>query len=297
MSNPIVSCVRGGISIIILNALLMNSASFANDVDKADRQVMKTRESYEETNRDVRDEIVKQIDARERAERNRQKPNLKLVETLKSERLAVETENLLPDWLDHNRRKRILAVDTSFLESLKVAKAAHVQAGNDQTAAQLESEIQALEKEIREFRSRFDTANFLQEDVPYQFINQESDLALDVEGSSKHSGAKLVQCEKSNSQSQQWFLRRVNTRFQIVNRNSGHVINVPFGKTNSGVPLIQFENGGGGGNESWRIEQSGKGFIFIGRGNQAIAIPEGTTRHGTGVIQTEVRNKKMKRGC
>ncbi len=291
MNKTIANGAWAGINIFILNALLMVHPVFAADVDKADREVTKTRELFEKTNRDIREEIIKQIDAREQVERNRKPPNLKVVEKLKSDREALEKENLLPDWLDPNRRKRILTVQASLMESLKHAKATHIKAENDQKAAQLESEIQALEKDIREFRSRFDTANFIREDTPYQFINDESGLALDVEGSSKHGGAKLVQREKSSSQSQQWFLRKTKKQFQIVNRNSGHVINVPFGNINTGVKLIQFENGGGGGNELWNIQQRGKGFVFIGRGNQAIAVPQGTKSDGSAVIQTEVKNK------
>ena len=277
--------------IFVIAVEAMVPAGSPDDVDKIEKKLNTAREAYTKNHKAVHADVLKQIEQREAVERKRKSPNLKAIEVLKTERERLEKHDELPIWIDLARKKRIVAANNTFLESLKAAKAVYVKSGNDPAAAMVDEEIKRVEIAIREYRTRFDTATFIREGLAYQFINQESGLALDVKEASKASGAQLCQREKSDSLSQRWFLRTANNQYQIVNQNSGHLINVAFGSRTSGQGLIQYENQGGKRNELWTISQTGKGFVFISSNKLSIAVPEGVKRDGSDVVQTTTKGK------
>ncbi len=277
--------------VVAVGLMGLVSMVLSEDADKIEQKLAKSRDAYSKTQQAIRDEVLVLIEQREKVERKRKTPNEKTVDELKEQRDRLVNHQELPVWIDLNRKKRTAKANVAFLEALIDAKKGHVRNGSDMEAMNVEMEIQNVKKEIRAFRARFDTANAIAENVKYQFVNQESGLALDVLNSSPMNAVILVQAVAAESPSQLWTLKRVNKQFQIINSNSGLLINVPFGSTNSGTQLIQFDNQRGRNNELWSFAQRGKGFVFLSPNRLAIAIPEGAKNEGSAILQKTPENK------
>jgi len=89
----------------------------------------------------------------------------------------------------------------------------------------------------------------------YRFLNQNSGLAMDVNGASTANGAGIIQWPQNGGNNQQWVIAATNGGYyKITNRNSGLALEVFNQSTANGANIDQW-SWWGGNSQQWQIVQ------------------------------------------
>lgn len=123
-------------------------AAQADDVDKAEQKLVKAREAYSSAMTEIRDDVLKQIDAKDAAERKKTNPDLTKLKAIKAERDALQLEGELPKWVDVKIKDRITTARGPLVAALTEAKAAYVRAKDDEKAATIDKELEQVKRGV-----------------------------------------------------------------------------------------------------------------------------------------------------
>lgn len=121
-------------------------AAWADDVTKAEGKLAKAREAHAASLAGIRDDVLKQIDGKDAAERKRTNPDLATLKSLKAEREALEKNGEMPKWIDIKTKDRISTARKPLLDALVETKAAYVRAKEDDKAAVVGKEIDLIKQ-------------------------------------------------------------------------------------------------------------------------------------------------------
>jgi Skp family chaperone for outer membrane proteins len=122
----------------------------APTVDKVEENLTKARDTYSTTLGEIRKDVAKLIDSKDKAERDRSNPDLAKLDALKAEKAALEKDGEMPKWLDVKTKDRITKARRPLLDALTKAKADYVQAKDDDKAALIQKEIEQIKSGIPE---------------------------------------------------------------------------------------------------------------------------------------------------
>jgi len=121
----------------------------------------------------------------------------------------------------------------------------------------------------------------------YRFINQNSALAMDVNGSSLANGANIIQWPQNGGNNQQWIITdNGNGYYKITNRNSGLALDVNGGSTTDGATINQWPWTGGN-NQQWQLTSVSTGiYKIINRNSGSVVDVSGASKtNGANIIQ------------
>jgi hypothetical protein len=121
----------------------------------------------------------------------------------------------------------------------------------------------------------------------YRFLNQNSGLAMDVNGASTASGAGVIQWPQNGGNNQQWIITdNGNGYYKILNRNSGLSLDVNGASTANGAGIIQWPWNGGN-NQQWQLTSTSTGIYKVINRNsgEVVDVTGASTANGASVIQ------------
>ena len=121
----------------------------------------------------------------------------------------------------------------------------------------------------------------------FQFVNEKSGKALEVEGASSADGAAIIQNPESRATNQQWGLKYDGAGyFRISNVASNKVLDVPDESTADGVKLKQWKNTDGD-NQGWLLIDLGGGLFQIRNkhSNKFVGVVDGASTDGAAIEQ------------
>ncbi|MGZ3811771.1 MAG: RICIN domain-containing protein [Mucilaginibacter sp.] len=122
----------------------------------------------------------------------------------------------------------------------------------------------------------------------YRLINQNSALAMDVNGASLANGANIIQWPQNGGNNQQWVITDNGSGYyKIVNRNSGLALDVNGGSTTSGATIIQWPWNSGN-NQQWQLTSVSTGvYKVIDRNSGLVVDVSGASKsNGANLIQS-----------
>jgi ricin-type beta-trefoil lectin protein len=112
-------------------------------------------------------------------------------------------------------------------------------------------------------------------------------LAVEVSGSSKDSGAAVIQWPINSGQNQEWTLVGKTYGSWLVNYSTGKCLSVAGASTSAGARLTQYVCGDAA-YEEWTLEPVNSGTAYLLRNagsHQVIDVPGGTGNWGTQLEQ------------
>jgi beta-glucanase (GH16 family) len=125
----------------------------------------------------------------------------------------------------------------------------------------------------------------------YRLVNRSSGQTLDVQSSSKSTGAALVQEPQNGASSQQWKYAvdpQDNGYYNLINQNSGKGANAQGSEGGNGLPIIQRPNLIRS-NEEWQLAPTGDGYYKIVRafsnGTKVMDVTSSSNTAGAAIIQ------------
>ncbi|MGZ3750547.1 MAG: RICIN domain-containing protein, partial [Mucilaginibacter sp.] len=122
----------------------------------------------------------------------------------------------------------------------------------------------------------------------YRLINQNSALAMDVNGASLANGANIIQWPQNGGNNQQWVITDNGSGYyKIVNRNSGLALDVNGGSTTSGATIIQWPWNSGN-NQQWQLTSVSTGVYKVINRNSGLAVDvsSASKSYGANLIQS-----------
>jgi len=121
----------------------------------------------------------------------------------------------------------------------------------------------------------------------FQFVNEKSGKALEVQGASSADGASIIQSPPGTAAYQQWGLKYDGAGyFRLTNVGSNKVLDVPDESTADGVKLKQWKNTDGD-NQAWLLIDLGGGLFQIRNkhSNKFVSVVDGSTDDGAAIEQ------------
>ena len=121
----------------------------------------------------------------------------------------------------------------------------------------------------------------------YRFLNQNSGLAMDVNGASTASGAGVIQWPQNGGNNQQWIITdNGNGYYKILNRNSGLSLDVNGASTANGAGIIQWPWNGGN-NQQWQLSSTSTGIYKVINRNsgEVVDVTGASTANAASIIQ------------
>src|SRR5215211_1585454 len=88
----------------ILALILAAGATRADDVDKAEEKLTKARENYKAAMDGIRGDVLKQLEAKDAAERKKANADLAKLKAFAAEKEALEKNGEIPKWIDTNTK-------------------------------------------------------------------------------------------------------------------------------------------------------------------------------------------------
>lgn len=134
------------LTLLMTLVLLTLSMAYAADKDEVDERVEKAREAYQSEMELIREEVAKELDTKEAAERKRTNPDLEKIKTIKSDREELTADEKIPDSISTKIKSRINKNRTKFINVLTAAK-------NEFVRAKLDDEAEAIAQELEKFKS------------------------------------------------------------------------------------------------------------------------------------------------
>ncbi|MES2268996.1 MAG: RICIN domain-containing protein [Bacteroidota bacterium] len=126
----------------------------------------------------------------------------------------------------------------------------------------------------------------------YRFINVNSGLALDVNGSSTLSGAGVLQWYQNGGNNQQWIITDTGGGYyKITNRNSNLALDVSAASTADGAGVIQQQLSGGN-SQQWQLDAVKTGVYKVTNrnSNKMLDVNGAVTTAGASIIQWPLNN-------
>lgn len=120
-----------------------------------------------------------------------------------------------------------------------------------------------------------------------QFVNQHSNMCLDVSRASTSRGANIIQWQCHGGDNQNWRLVDVGGGYyNIVAQHSGMCLDVARASLSAGTGVIQWQCHRGG-NQKWRLVDVGGGYynIVAQHSNMCLDVARASTSSGANVIQ------------
>ncbi|MFA6085690.1 RICIN domain-containing protein [Mucilaginibacter sp.] len=121
----------------------------------------------------------------------------------------------------------------------------------------------------------------------YRFINLNSGLALDVNGSSTLNGEGIIQWPQNGGNNQQWLITdNGGGYYKITNRNSGLALDINMASTANGAGVIQ-QQWSGGNSQQWQLNTIKTGLYKVTNRNssQVLDVNGAVTTQGASIIQ------------
>jgi endoglucanase len=126
----------------------------------------------------------------------------------------------------------------------------------------------------------------------YRFINVNSGLALDVNGSSTLSGAGVLQWYQNGGNNQQWIITDTGSGYyKITNRNSSLALDINTASTADGAGVIQQQLSGGN-SQQWQLDAIKTGIYKVTNriSTKVLDVNGAATTAGASIIQWPLNN-------
>ncbi|MES2790990.1 MAG: SUMF1/EgtB/PvdO family nonheme iron enzyme [Planctomycetota bacterium] len=124
------------------------SIASAADNDKVAERVQQAREAYQAEAVLVREEVAKELDSKETAERKRANPDLERIKTIKSDREELSAAEKIPDSISAKIKTRINKNRTKFINELTAARNEYVRSKQDSEAEAIALELEKFKAEV-----------------------------------------------------------------------------------------------------------------------------------------------------
>jgi endoglucanase len=121
----------------------------------------------------------------------------------------------------------------------------------------------------------------------YRFINVNSGLALDVNGSSTVSGEGILQWYQNGGNNQQWMITDTGSGYyKVTNRNSSLALDINAASTADGAGVIQQQLSGGN-SQQWQLDAIKTGVYKVTNRNskKVLDVNGAATTAGASIIQ------------
>lgn len=130
----------------LLLPLVLFTLSMAYAADKAEvgERVEKAREAYKSEMELIREDVAKELDTKEAAERKRANPDLVKIKAIKGDREALSSDGTIPETISTKIKTRITKNRTKLVNVLTAAKNEYLKAKQDDEAEALGMELESL---------------------------------------------------------------------------------------------------------------------------------------------------------